>query len=256
MSTTMLPIGSLMGSPAPMAAAIGCSIRWASDGAGPLGRLVDRPPLDRGDGRRHADDDPGPVEPADTHPLQQQPDHALGDLEVGDGALAQRAHGDDVARRAPDHLPGLVAHGQHVLGAAVERDDRRLVQHDALAARVHQGVGGAEVDGEVAGYGCGSPLVPALGSGAGAGLGGRRRRHARVRATARRMPAARGDVRRAGADGPATLAAALATGRRWPRPPSAFISRSKSSMLDMNVCGLRLTSQSSDRHHDDHGRWR
>jgi len=31
MSTTMLPMGSLMGSPAPMAAAMGCSMRWASD---------------------------------------------------------------------------------------------------------------------------------------------------------------------------------------------------------------------------------
>ena len=31
MSTTMLPIGSLMGRPAPMAAAMGCSMRCASD---------------------------------------------------------------------------------------------------------------------------------------------------------------------------------------------------------------------------------
>ena len=30
MSTTMLAIGSLIGSPAPMAAAMGCSISWAS----------------------------------------------------------------------------------------------------------------------------------------------------------------------------------------------------------------------------------
>ena len=82
--------------------------------AGSPGRLGDRAPLDLGDGRRHADHDPRPVEPADAGPLQQQADHALGDVEVGDGALAQRAHGHDVAGRAADHLPRLVAHGQHV----------------------------------------------------------------------------------------------------------------------------------------------
>jgi hypothetical protein len=57
--------------------------------AGPPGRLGDRPALDGGDGRRHADHDPGPVEPAHPDPLQQQADHALGDVEVGDGTLAQ-----------------------------------------------------------------------------------------------------------------------------------------------------------------------
>ena len=73
-----------------------------------------------------------PVEPVDARPLEEQPDHALGDLEVGDRAAAQRPHGDDVAGRAPDHLPRLVAHREHVLGPAVERDDRRLVEDDPL----------------------------------------------------------------------------------------------------------------------------
>ena len=40
MSTTMLPTGSLMGSPAPMAAAMGCSMSCDLGGAGPPGRLV------------------------------------------------------------------------------------------------------------------------------------------------------------------------------------------------------------------------
>ena len=67
-------------------------------GTGPAGRLGDGAPLDLGDGRRHADHHPRAVEPVDADAVQQQPDHALGDLEVGDGALAQRADGHDVAR--------------------------------------------------------------------------------------------------------------------------------------------------------------
>ena len=99
--------------------------------AGAAGRVGDGAALDLGDGRRHADDDLRPGEPADADALQQQADHALGDLEVGDGAAAQRPHGDDVAGRAADHLPRLAAGGQHLAGLPVEGDDRRLVEHDA-----------------------------------------------------------------------------------------------------------------------------
>ena len=107
--------------------------------AGPAGGLGDGPALDLGDRRRHADHDPGPVEPGHAGPLEQQPDHALGDVEVGDRALPQRPHGDDVAGRPPDHLPRLLAHRQHVAGAAVEGDDRRLVEHDARAPARRRG---------------------------------------------------------------------------------------------------------------------
>src|SRR5579875_2228518 len=116
-STTMLPRGSWMGRPAPI--------------AGAAGGLLDRPTLHLGDGRRHADQHPGPVETRHPGPLQQQPDHALGDVEIGDGALAEGADGHDVAGRPTDHLPGLVAHGQDFLVTGVQGDDGRLVQHDA-----------------------------------------------------------------------------------------------------------------------------
>ena len=57
----------------------------------------------------------------------------------------------DVARRAAEHLLGretdfldhLLAVGTAFLA---DRDDGGLVQHDALAADVDEGVGGAEVD--------------------------------------------------------------------------------------------------------------
>ena len=72
------------------------------------------------------------------------------DLEVGDRAAAQRADGDDVARRATDHLPRLLTHRQNVLRAAVERDHRGFVENDPLRARVHQRVRRTEIDGQVA----------------------------------------------------------------------------------------------------------
>ena len=46
------------------------------------------------------------------HPADEVLDHLLGDLEVGDDAVAQGADGLDVAGRAADHLLGLVADGE------------------------------------------------------------------------------------------------------------------------------------------------
>ena len=149
MSMTMLPIGSSMGRSAPIAAAIGCSISCAS--AAPARRAASvtarRSTSVIADGTQMTTF--GPREPADADALQQQPDHPLGDLEVGDRAAAQRTHGDDVAGRAADHLPRLAAGGEHLAGLPVERDDRGLVEHDALALHVDERVGRAEVDREV-----------------------------------------------------------------------------------------------------------
>ena len=149
MSMTMLPTGSSIGQ-------VGADRRGhrlldevGVGGAGAAGGVGDGAPFDLGDRRRHADHDLRAGEPADADALQQQPDHPLGDLEVGDRAAPQRPHRDDVAGRAADHLPRLAAGGQHLAGLAVEGDDRRLVEHDAAALHVDERVGGAEVDGEV-----------------------------------------------------------------------------------------------------------
>ena len=55
---------------------------------------------------------------------------------------------EHLLRREADFLDHALAVGPAFLA---DRDDRRLVQHDALAAHVDQRVGGAEVDREVAG---------------------------------------------------------------------------------------------------------
>src|SRR5262249_5017924 len=113
MSTTMLPDGSVMGSPAPIAAAIGSSIRYTSRAPG---ALLHRALLDLGDPEGHADDDARLHQRAPVvRPGDEVAQHRLGDLEVGDHAVAQRAHRLDVAGRAAQHLLGFAADGQHLL---------------------------------------------------------------------------------------------------------------------------------------------
>ncbi len=119
-------------------------------GAGVLGGLLHGPLLHAGDARGDADHHAGLGEAAAVHLVDEVAEHLLAHLEVGDDAVLQRPDGLDVARRAPDHALGLEAdrHGAPV--ADVDRDDRRLVEHDAVTAHVHEGVGSAEVDGHVA----------------------------------------------------------------------------------------------------------
>ena len=116
------------------------------------GRIGDCTTLDFGDGRRHADDDLGSGETRNTNPLQQETDHPLGDVEVGDGPTAQRTHGNDVTRRTADHVPGLVSGGQNLAGFAVDRNHGGLVQDDSTALHVDERVRRAEVDCKVAGH--------------------------------------------------------------------------------------------------------
>ena len=152
-STTMLPTGSEMARPAPMAAAIGCSIKKLADAPARRAASLTARPLDGGDGRGHADEHLGPVEPAHSDPAEQDRQHALGHLEVGDRPSAQRALGHDVTGRPPDHLPGVGPDGQHLAAPGVEGHHRGLVEHEALSLGVHERVGRAEVDGQVAGHG-------------------------------------------------------------------------------------------------------
>src|SRR3546814_14364730 len=83
-------------------------------GTGALGRLLDRSELDRGGPGGHADDDLRAREGAPVvHLADEVLEHLPGDFEVGDDALAQRAHGPDVARRTTHHPPSLAHAGDH-----------------------------------------------------------------------------------------------------------------------------------------------
>jgi hypothetical protein len=76
-------------------------------------------------------------------------EHLLGHVEVGDDAVLQGTNRDDVAGCAPEHRLCFVTDGEHGMIRLVDRDDRRLVEDDALAADVHERVRRAEVYREV-----------------------------------------------------------------------------------------------------------
>ena len=89
-------------------------------------------------------------EAALVHLLDEVAQHLLGDVEVGDDAVLERADGRDVPGRAAEHPLGLDADRVHLAGALVDRDHRRLGEHDAAPANVDERVRGSEVDGHVA----------------------------------------------------------------------------------------------------------
>ena len=62
--------------------------------------------------------------------------------------------------RAAEHPLRLDADGVDLAGALVDRDHRRLGQHDAATAHVHERVGSAEVDCHVAAAEAGESVHP------------------------------------------------------------------------------------------------
>jgi hypothetical protein len=114
-------------------------------------RVDDRPLLHLGDARRRAHDEPRAAHPALLDLAQEVAQHLLGDLEVGDHAVAQGPDRLDRRRGAADHALRLATHRMNFTGVGVDRDYRRLAGHDAGVADVHQRVGGAQVDRHVAG---------------------------------------------------------------------------------------------------------
>ena len=150
MSTIMFPVGSATGSPAPIAAAIGSSMRYAWRAPARERRLLDRALLHAGHAGRDADDDARVREAVLVHLLDEVAQHLLGHVEVGDHAVLERPDRADRARRAAEHALRLDADGVDLAGALVDRDDRRLGQDDAAAADVDERVRGAEVHRHVA----------------------------------------------------------------------------------------------------------
>ena len=84
------------------------------------------------------------------HLLDEVAQHLLRHVEVGDDAVLERADGGDRAGRAAEHPLRLHPHGVHVTRALVDRDDRRLREHDAAPPHIDKSVRRTEVDGHVA----------------------------------------------------------------------------------------------------------
>ena len=117
--------------------------------AGGERRFLDRALLDAGDARRHADDDARVREAVLVDLLDEVAQHLLGDVEVGDHAVLERADRGDRARGAAEHPLGLDADGVDLACALVDRDHAGLRQDDSAPADVDQRVRCAQVDGHV-----------------------------------------------------------------------------------------------------------
>src|SRR5439155_25555270 len=76
--------------------------------------------------------------------------HLLGDVEVGDHTVLQRADRGDRPRRAPEHPLRLDPDRVNLAGPLVDGDDRRFREDDAPTAHVDERVRGPEVDRHVA----------------------------------------------------------------------------------------------------------
>src|SRR5579884_1076995 len=145
MSTIMFPVGSATGRPAPIAAAIGSSIRYAlrapADSVASSTARFSTPVTPDG---TH------PREPVLVHLLDEVAQHLLRDVEVGDDAVLERPDRADRAGRATEHPFCLEADRVHLARPLVDRHDRRLGENDPAAAHVHERVRRTEVDRHVA----------------------------------------------------------------------------------------------------------
>ena len=119
-------------------------------------RFADGAPLHLGGATGNTDDDArvGREHRARMRHAHELLEHLFGDREVGNHAVLHRADGLHVAGNLAQHQLGLAAHGRDGALAArgrvgPDRHHRRLVQHDALALGIDQGVGRSQVDGQV-----------------------------------------------------------------------------------------------------------
>ncbi len=120
-------------------------------GLGAIGRVLDRALFHLRDLGRHADHDARMHQHlAVVRLLDEVVQHLLGDFEVGDDAVLHGLDGHDVAGRAAQHLLGFLAHRFHFAGVLVDGHNGGLVDNNALAGREDQGVGGAQIDGQIA----------------------------------------------------------------------------------------------------------
>lgn len=127
-------------------------------GASTQRRFADGATLNLRGAARHTNDDAGAglEHRAGVNHLDELLEHLLGDREVGDHAVFHRANGFDVAGNFAQHGLGFMAHGLDGFFAlrtafVADRHDRWLIQNDAAVAHINDGVGRAQVNGQVGG---------------------------------------------------------------------------------------------------------
>jgi hypothetical protein len=77
--------------------------------------------------------------------------HFFRHFEIRNHAVFHRANGDDVARRAPEHLFGVAPDGFDLICHFVDSDNRRFRDDDAAPFRINERVRRAEVNRQITG---------------------------------------------------------------------------------------------------------
>ena len=83
------------------------------------------------------------------HFLNEIAQHGLRDIEISDHPVFHRTNRGDITRGAPEHLFGLIAHGEHFARNRMNRDDAGFAEHNTFIFYVDEGIGGAQVDTDV-----------------------------------------------------------------------------------------------------------
>src|SRR5579875_952186 len=92
---------------------------------------------------RHADDDPGMDQALAAMSLMNEiVEHTLSHLEIGNDAVAERTNGNDIRRRAAEHVLGFGAAADDLSRASVHGNDGGFVEHNALPGDINQGIRG------------------------------------------------------------------------------------------------------------------
>ena len=112
-------------------------------------RLNDRALFDLCHAGRHTDNHAGLDQGKLADFLEELVEHFFGHLIVGNDAVSQRAHRDDIARRSSEHISCRRTDLQHLAGVLVHRNNRRLAQDDALSFLVNQNIRGTQIDTDV-----------------------------------------------------------------------------------------------------------
>ena len=117
-----------------------------------FGSLLDGTAFNRRYAGGNADNDAGALdERAAERFFDELLKHRRGDIEISDHAVLERLDGNDGAGRSADDLLCLLADGAGLVGAGIDRDDRRLAHDDASAACIDQGIGRTEINSDISG---------------------------------------------------------------------------------------------------------
>ena len=73
-------------------------------------------------------------------------EHLLGCFEVGDHPVTKRPRRADVCGGAADHPPRVCTDRDHASGQVIDRDHRRLEEHDPVAAPKYHRIRRAQID--------------------------------------------------------------------------------------------------------------